>query len=195
MERKIKVLVIDDDVSVLSNCNKILTKEGYKVDTLTNIKEGIQKLYEDNFHAVIFDLMLLELVGMEILKKIKDRFPDIIIIIVTKYSSVESAVECIKLGAIDYIPKPFSPMGINHIIKNTLDKKSLSDDSHVLKAKNWEDNKYCDIIGKSDEMHKIFDLIKKVAETDSTVLITGESGTGKELIARAIYKREYLELC
>ena len=191
MKEDIKILVIDDEVVVLRNCDKILTKEGYEVETVSNGEEGLKKLDEDNFDAVILDLRLPVLGGMGVLEKIKEKFSDIIVIMITGYSSIESAVEAIKLGASDYVPKPFSPVELTLVVKKALEKKSLINENLFLKKKLWERERYEDIIGNSPQMKKVFELIKKITKTNSTVLISGESGTGKELIARAIHSRSH----
>lgn len=188
MPSKAKILVIDDEKIVLKSCNRILSQEGCKVQTVLTGTEGLQKLQEESFDIVLTDLMMPEISGMEILGRIMESYPDIITIMITGYSTVQTAVEAMKLGAYDYIPKPFTPEELIEAVDKALDKKKRDKQSVYPRVEKSEiRDSLHDLMGKSESMREIYRQIKKVAPTNATVLIYGESGTGKELIARAIH--------
>lgn len=187
INENITVLVIDDELVVRNSCRKILEEEGYKVILAENGREGLEKVQIGIGDVIIVDLKMPEISGMEVLKKIKMNFPHKPVIMITGYSTVNSAVEAMKLGAFDYIPKPFTPDKFSVVVNNAIEKKKLLDEVDFLRRELYEKYKIKNIIGKSDSMQEVFHLINKVADTDCTVLIYGESGTGKELIARAIH--------
>ncbi len=188
MPSKAKILVIDDEKIVLKSCDRILSAEGYEVQTVLTGSTGLQKLQEESFDIVLTDLMMPEISGMEILERIMESYPDIIIIMITGYSTVQTAVEAMKLGAYDYIPKPFTPEELIEAVDKAWDKKKRDKQSVYPRVEESEvRDSLHDLMGKSENMLEIYRQIKKVAPTNATVLVYGESGTGKELIARAIH--------
>jgi DNA-binding NtrC family response regulator len=182
-----RVLVIDDEMIVCESCKRILEEEGYEVETALSGKEAFDKMKASPFDIVITDLKMPGIDGMEILKTFRKEYPDAIIIMITGFSTVETAVEAMKLGAFDYIPKPFTPDEVSIVVKKAIEKKSLMLENIYLRQELQEKYGFHNIVGKSKRMQEIYRVIAKVSMTDSTVLIYGQSGTGKELIARAIH--------
>jgi len=182
-----RILVVDDEMIVCESCKRILEEEGYEVDTALSGKEALEKMKENPYDIVITDLKMPEIDGMEVLRTFRKEYPDAIIIMITGFSTVETAVEAMKLGAFDYIPKPFTPDEVSIIVKKAIEKKSLLLENIYLRQELQEKYGFHNIVGKSKKMQEIYRVVAKVAGTDSTVLIYGQSGTGKELIARAIH--------
>jgi DNA-binding NtrC family response regulator len=180
-----RILVIDDNESVLELISTILISSNYDVVTAANGEEGIKALGENYFDIVITDLMMPNIGGMEVLDHVITKSPKTICIILTGHGTIQSSVEAIKKGAFDYITKPVSANKILLTVEKALKFKSLEEENTRLKKELR--GKYTKLIGTSVPIRKIFDIIKKVADTDGTILITGASGTGKELIARAIH--------
>ena len=191
INENITVLVIDDEFVVRNSCREVLVEEGYKVILAENGREGLEKVRMGIGDVIIVDLKMPEISGMEVLKAIKEKFPHKPVIMITGYSTVASAVEAMKLGAFDYVPKPFTPDELSLVVHNSVEKKKLLDEVDFLRKELYEKYKIKNIIGKSDGMQEVFHLINKVADTDSTILIYGESGTGKELIARAVHLQSH----
>jgi DNA-binding NtrC family response regulator len=188
MTLKANVLVIDDELVILKSCKKILPEKGYDVQTVQTGAEGLQKLAQENFDMVLTDLMMPEISGMEILERCMKTFPDIIVIMITGYATVQTAVEAMKLGAYDYIPKPFAPEELVEAVDRALEKKRQDEGRIYPRVEQSEvRDRLHELLGKSEKMQEVYQLIKKVAPTNATVLISGESGTGKELVARAIH--------
>ncbi|OHE56672.1 MAG: hypothetical protein A2Z47_12230 [Thermodesulfovibrio sp. RBG_19FT_COMBO_42_12] len=187
MERTANILIVDDESGFCELIQGILVKEGYKVDTATSSYEGLNLLRQNTYDIVYADLKMPEINGLDLLKAIKEIDENIIVLIITGYGTIETAVEAMKHGAYDYITKPFQKDEIKKVTRKAWDKKQLIDEMLYLQQE--IDKRYCfeNIIGKSRVMQNLFEIIKKAAETKSTVLIQGESGTGKELIARAIH--------
>jgi len=184
---KAKILVVDDEEIVLKSCRKILEGGGYEVFTALSGQEAFDLLKSEPFDIVITDIKMPGIDGMEVLEKVKEEYPDILVIIITGYSTVQSAVQAMKLGAFDYIPKPFTPDEVLVVVEKALEKKSLIYENIYLRKELETKYGFDNIIGNSPKMQEVYRLIRKVAPTDSTVLIRGDSGTGKELIARAIH--------
>jgi DNA-binding NtrC family response regulator len=184
---KAKILVVDDEEIVLKSCRKILEGGGHQVFTALSGQEAFELVRKEPIEIVITDIKMRGMDGMEVLQRIKKKYPDILVIMITGYSTVQSAVQAMKLGAFDYIPKPFSPDEVLVVVEKALEKKSLIYENIYLRKELEAKYGFDNIIGNSPKMEEVYKLIRKVAPTDSTVLIRGESGTGKELIARAIH--------
>jgi len=172
---------------VCESCQRILEEEGYEIDIALSGTEAFQKIKEKPFDIVITDLKMPGVDGMEVLRTLRRDYPDVIVIMITGFSTVETAVEAMKQGAFDYIPKPFTPDEVTIVVKKALEKRSLLLENIYLRQELQEKYGFGNIVGKSRKMQEIYRIITKVAPTDSTVLIYGQSGTGKELIARAIH--------
>jgi DNA-binding NtrC family response regulator len=182
-----RILVIDDEEIIGLSCQRVLTEEGYEVQTRLSGPEGLRLLAEEPFDAAIVDLKMPGMSGLEVLQAIKRDSPHIPVIMITGYATVESAVDAMKLGAFDYVPKPFTPDEVAVVVKKALETRSMMLENIYLRGEIQAKYGFENIIGNSKQMQEIYRLIAKVAPTNSTVLITGESGTGKELIARAIH--------
>jgi len=182
-----KILVVDDELIVCESCKRILEEEDYEVEMALGGREALEKMRANSFDVVITDLKMPEIDGMEILKILRAEYPDTIVIMITGFSTVETAVEAMKIGAFDYIPKPFTPDEVSIVVKKAIEKKSLMMENIYLRRELQGKYGFENIIGKSKKMQEIYRIISKVSLTDSTVLIYGGSGTGKELIARAIH--------
>jgi DNA-binding NtrC family response regulator len=172
---------------VCESCKRILEEEGYEVETALSGMEAFGKMKENPFDIVITDLKMPGIDGMEVLGTFHKEYPEAIVIMITGFSTVETAVEAMKLGAFDYIPKPFTPDEVSIVVKKAIEKKSLLSENIYLRQELQEKYGFHNMVGKSKKMQEIYRIIAKVATTDSTVLIYGQSGTGKELIARAIH--------
>ncbi len=172
---------------VCESCKRILEEEGYEVETALSGKEAFEKMKGNPFDVVITDLKMPGIDGMEVLKTFRKEYPEAIIIMITGFSTVETAVEAMKLGAFDYIPKPFTPDEVSIVVKKAIEQKSLLSENIYLRQELQEKYGFHNIIGKSKKMQEVYRAIVKVAATDRTVMIYGSTGTGKELVARAIH--------
>lgn len=188
MPDKFNILIIDDEEGIRDSCSQLLERRGHNVDTAENGEEGLELLNKSGFDIVILDLKMPGIGGIEVLNRIKEDNPEIIVIVITGYATVESAVEAMKLGAYDFLPKPFTPDELNVTIKRAEEKMKLQLKNLYLQEELNSSLDMDEIIGESKSIVKLKQMIRKVAPTDSTVLITGESGTGKELVARAIHR-------
>jgi DNA-binding NtrC family response regulator len=184
---KARILVVDDEEIVLKSCRKILQGGGHEVTTTLSGEEAFGLLETEPFDIVITDMKMPGIDGLQVLERVKEKYPDIAVIMITGYSTVQSAVQAMKLGAFDYIPKPFTPDEVLMVVERVLEKKSLIHENIYLRKELEAKYGFDNIIGSSPKMQEVYKLIRKVAPTESTVLIRGESGTGKELIARAIH--------
>ncbi|MEJ2048436.1 MAG: sigma-54 dependent transcriptional regulator [Calditrichota bacterium] len=184
-----KILIVDDELSVRTSLQEWFLEEGFSVETAESGEDALNKMHTGPYDLILLDIKMPGMDGITLQKKIKDIDEDAIIIIMTAYASVDTAVEALKLGAFDYVTKPFDPDDLSQLIRNALKQKELSTENLQLKEKISELSGMDEIIGRSEEMKRIYEMVDTVAETDSTVLIRGESGTGKELIARAIHSR------
>lgn len=184
---KHNLLVIEDDKIMRVTLTDFLRTKGHEVVACPLGADGIAGFNKEEFSLVISDVMLPDMNGLDILKKIKEKDPNAVIIIITAYGTIKDAVEALKLGAFDYITKPFALEEFNLIINRALEVRDLRDENIRLKKNLSECFSFPNIIGDSPEMNKVYDLIGKVSKIDSTVLILGESGTGKELVASTIH--------
>jgi DNA-binding NtrC family response regulator len=181
------ILVVDDSNVVRENLSELLTAEGYEVDSCADGKEALQVLQDHIYDVVLTDLSMPEVDGMAVLSFLVQHFPETSCIIITGYGTIKTAVDAMRLGAYDYLCKPVETEEILLVIKRALEHQRLWRENIRLKKQLREKFGFDNIIGTSEPMLQVFDLIRKVADTDSTVLIMGESGTGKELVARAIH--------
>ena len=188
MSRQANILVIDDEESMRDSCQQTLSRDGNRVEVAEDGSRGLAMLERESFDLVILDLKMPGLSGMEVLKKIRERDPEAMVIVITGYATVESAVEAMKRGAYDFIPKPFTPGSLRVIVRRALDRRELALENVLLRGELKASFGPEVIIGQSESMKKVEELVRKVGPTDTTVLISGESGTGKELVARAIHR-------
>ncbi|HNR50429.1 MAG: Transcriptional regulatory protein ZraR [Deltaproteobacteria bacterium ADurb.BinA179] len=181
------ILIVDDEAQNRDFLSEILLEENYAVTSVANGKDAVAKLSQDNFHVVLTDLQMPEIDGLGVIRYLIENRLNCIGVIYTGYGSVKTAVDAMKLGAFDYITKPFKADEIKVVVKKALDHLALQEENAYLKQQLKAKYKFENIIGTSDRMQRVFSMIDKVASTDSTVLILGESGTGKELVARALH--------
>jgi len=186
-----RILLIDDSPDILANLSEYLRNEGYEVETSADGEKALSMIERKFFDIILTDLMMPNLNGMEVLKYVTENSRDSICMILTGYGTIKNAVEAVKLGAFDYLTKPVKMDEILITLKRALEFRDLKRENQNLKNQLKRKYKFENIIGDSEKMHRIFETIEKVADTDSTILILGESGTGKELIAKAIHYNSY----
>ncbi|HUV31911.1 MAG TPA: sigma-54 dependent transcriptional regulator [Acidobacteriota bacterium] len=182
-----KILVIDDEDSMCSFMEIMLAKEGYEVDTTCSGRDGVDRLRERNYDLVIADLNMPEMTGLDILREVKSFKSEQEIIVMTAFASVDTAIEAMKRGAADYITKPFKVDEIKLAIDRSINRRRLILENSELKKQLQGDNSFDKFLGKSESVVRLKKLVRRIASSDSTVLIRGESGTGKDLIARALH--------
>jgi len=187
-EPKPAILAVDDEADMLETYRSILAKQ-FSPLTASSGARALELLKEKTVELVLLDIKMPKMDGLTVLKQIKETEPELGVIMVTASKDAASAVEAMKLGALDYITKPFDVKELLVVIEKALEKRSLVRENLYLKDTLKQATEYCDLIGRTPGMKKLFETIDKVAPTDSTVLIHGESGTGKELVARAIHKK------
>lgn len=180
-----RVLVADDEKNMRWALKKALLNDGFIIDEAENGQDALNKFDANIYDLIILDIKMPEMNGIEVLKEIRNKDKDIPVIVITAYGTISSAIEAIKLGAADYIQKPFDIDELKHVIKKSLELTNLKEEVKFLREE--LNGKDFDIIGESPKIKEILSVVKKVAPTDATVLLLGESGTGKELIARAIH--------
>jgi DNA-binding NtrC family response regulator len=182
-----KLLIVDDELSVRDSLNKWFREEGYEVGTAESASEALSRLAEQRWDAALLDIKMPGTDGIELQRRLHEVDPQLIVIMMTGYASVETAVTALKNGAYDYVTKPLDPDEIAHLVKNALAHRRAQQENLALKETVAEVMRPPDLVGKSPAMQRVLDAIETVGPTDATVLITGESGTGKELVARAIH--------
>jgi two-component system response regulator HydG len=182
------ILVIDDDKAMRDACFQILSRQGYRVELAASAKQGLTLLERLSFDAILLDLVMPDMDGLEALKKIRALDPDIEVIIITGYGTIQSAVESIKAGAFHFLSKPFVPDDLRNLVSRALEKRRLDLENLYLRQELKTKDERNVLVYESEAMARIVDMISRVAPTDSTVLITGESGTGKGLVARKIHQ-------
>jgi len=189
MKTPSRILVIDDEIVICKSCQKILQRGGHEVAWALSGKEGLARIRERDFDVVFTDLKMADVGGMEVLRTIREERPDMAVIVITGYATVAAAVETMRLGAYDFLPKPFTPDELLGALGHALARQAIQRESRNLAQEPEVPRDFCSIIGHSPRMAEVFRLVEKVAPTDSTVLLVGESGTGKELAARAVHER------
>lgn len=181
-----KILVIDDERSIRNVIGELLAMEGHTVETAENGLQGFEKIANGQFDLVISDIKMPEMDGIELLDKLIETHPDTSVVMISGHGSIDTAVECIKKGAFDYIEKPIDMNRILVTVKNALERGSLVKETKTLRRKV---HKVKEIVGESAAIGRVKMLIDKVASTDARVLITGSNGTGKELVARWLHEK------
>jgi len=183
-----KILVIDDEQNIRKMLTRVLSPEGFMVKEANNGLEALKRLQEENYSLVLLDLKMPGLNGIETLKEIRQNDLNLPVIMMSAYGSIPEAVEAMKLGALDYLIKPFDIEELKIIIKRAIKQYELEVENIYYREEEEKRFNFDEIIGKSSSINKVLEMVKSVASTPATVLITGENGTGKELIARAIHK-------
>jgi DNA-binding NtrC family response regulator len=183
-----RVLIVDDEEIVIRSCRRILSdKLLYSVDSAQSGMDALRKVDESEYDLLVLDIMMPGMDGLEVLQQVKERHPDVDVIMVTGLSQIQTAVKAMKLGAFDYLSKPFDPDELKHVVDRALERRRLLQENRNLKSEVGSKYRFENIIGSSAPMQAVFGLIAKCAPTNTTVMVTGESGTGKEVIARAIH--------
>ncbi len=187
MINSISLLIVDDEESVRDSLYNWFIEDGFQVKCAENAKEALNMLESGKFDIILADIKMPGMDGLEMHRRIKMLNPEAIVIIMTAFASVESAVQALKDGAYDYITKPFDPDDLSHLIRNAANQIEMKAENQALKERIVSLENIEDIVGTSDAMMKVLKDVENVSQSNSSVIITGESGTGKELIARAIH--------
>ena len=187
MAKKISILIVDDEESVRDSLLNWFIEDGYRVECAGDARRALTLLESDEFDIILADIKMPGMDGLEMLKRIKSLKKDSIVIMMTAFATVDTAVQALKDGAFDYVTKPFDPDDLSHLIRNATKQISLIEENEVLKEKVISLENVEDLIGNSEAMKKVLHEIESVAQSNASVIITGESGTGKELVARAIH--------
>jgi two-component system response regulator PilR (NtrC family) len=182
-----RILIVDNERSMRDFLAIVLNKEGYQVSVAENGEKAAQRLEKEIFDLLITDLKMPKLDGIQLLKRVKEIHPDTVVLVMTAFASTETAIEAMKEGAYDYLSKPFQIEEVKLVIGNALEKRRLRKENLLLKKELKEQTTFGSIVGQSQKMKEVLDLVRKVSDSKSNLLIFGESGTGKELIARAVH--------
>ncbi|HSR12658.1 MAG TPA: response regulator, partial [Thermodesulfobacteriota bacterium] len=187
MTPPVRILVVDDDEVTCNLLEEVLSKQGYQVQKALNGREAIDRGESESYDVVLTDIRMLDVDGMQVLRAYRQKDPETIVIMMTAFGSIETAIEAVKEGAYDYVSKPFKLEEIKLTIHRALEEKRLVRENLQFRQELGTKYQLENIVGRSPQMLQIYKTIGRVAQTRSTVLITGESGTGKELVARAIH--------
>ncbi|MGB9698608.1 MAG: sigma-54-dependent transcriptional regulator [Thermodesulfobacteriota bacterium] len=185
---QLKILIVDDEQIIRDSFSRVLLKEGFGVETVASGRLALEKIAQEPFDLVLLDLKMPGLDGLETLREIKARDPDLICIMITGYPTIESAVKAVKMGAYDYLTKPCNPDELRMVVARAAERRRFFFENERLRRRLDGRLIFEPLVGESKAMQRVLEIINKVAPSDSTVLITGESGTGKELVAQAIHQ-------
>ena len=189
MTGRIKILVVDDELIVRESLIGWLKKSGYETAGADGGRRALEMLNEKEYDLIFLDIKMPDMGGIEVLDAVKANYPDSMVVMITAYGSVQTAVQAMKRGANDYLMKPFEPEDLALLVEKLLQQKKIIDENIILRAHVAGGVRCEDLIGASNCMHQLFDLIEEVAKVDSPVLLRGETGTGKELVAKAIHSK------
>mgnify|MGYP006287997553 CR=1 FL=1 len=189
MDNKIRIMIVDDEMIVRQSLLTWFKKYGHEVDTAASGMEALEKLEQKPFQVMFVDIKMPGMDGLELLEKVKQDYPDIMVVIITAYGSIESAVKAMRTGASDYLLKPFKPDQLSLVMERIICQQKITLDNQYLKGHLEQITRFDNIIGQSAPMKKMYAIIPEVAQSDASILITGETGTGKELVAKAIHAK------
>jgi len=189
MREKMHIMIVDDEMIIRESFSHWFQKSGHFVETAASGSEALEKLEKIVFDVLFVDIKMPGMSGIELLEKTKADYPDTIVVIITAFGTIETAVAAMKLGAADYLLKPFKPEQLTLVMEKLAQQKKLASEYNYLKGHLNRITRFDNIIGQSAAMEEIFELIPEIATSDASVLITGETGTGKELVAKAIHAR------
>jgi DNA-binding NtrC family response regulator len=184
---KARILIVDDEDIVLRSCARILAGDSYEVETVLDPWDALRRIDDNGYDVVVLDIMMPHIDGLQVLQHVKERHPEVDVIMMTGLSQIQTAVKAMKLGAFDYLPKPFDPDELKMVVDRALERQRLLRENRALKSQAGAKYRFENMIGASAQMQGVYRLIAQCAPTQCTVLVTGESGTGKEMVARAIH--------
>lgn len=191
MDKKMSIMVVDDEKIVRESLFFWFKKYGHVVETASSAFDALEKLKKDPFQLLFVDIKMPGMNGIELLEKVKEQYPDTIVIIITAYGSIESAVKAMRIGAHDYLLKPFKPDQLSLVMERISAQKKLVSEYNYLKGHLAKITRFENIIGQSPAIKAVFKLIPEVAQSDASILLVGETGTGKELVAKAIHAKSH----
>ena len=191
MDERLRIMVVDDELIVRESLYHWFKKAGHVVEAASSGMEALEILEKKPFEVLFVDMKMPRMNGLDLLKRVKENYPDTMVIIITAYGSIETSVEAMKLGATDYLLKPFKPDQLALVLEKIARERKLTSDYQYVRGLLKEITRFDNMIGQSPSMKAIFDLIPKVARSESSVLISGETGTGKELVAKAIHAESF----
>jgi len=189
LAEKIRVLVVDDELILRESLSGWLKRSGHEVDASSGGHQALQMIARKEYDLVFLDIRMPDLGGLDVLKQIKLVHPHVLVVMITAYGTVETAIEAMKSGADDFLIKPFDPEQLKLLVEKLLNQKKLVDENILLRSQIDSNSRYQDLIGTSACMKRLFSFIDQVAGVDSPILLQGETGTGKELVAKAIHAR------
>lgn len=189
MDEKMSIMIVDDEMIVRESFLHWFEKFGHRVETASSGFDALEKLEKTFFELLFVDIRMPGMDGIELLEKVKEEYPDTIVIIITAYGSIETAVKAMKMGATDYLLKPFNPDQLFLLMEKVVHQKKLVSEYEYMKGRLEEITRFDNIIGQSRAIQDVFDLIPELAQSDSSILIFGETGSGKELVAKAIHAK------
>src|SRR5260221_7989237 len=181
------ILVVDDEEVMRDVLGSLLIQAGFHVALAENGPQGLALARRGNFDAAIVDVMLPDMGGLEVLEEMKRVDPELVVLMITAFASLETAITAMKKGAFDYVAKPFKHEELLHILRNGLNQRRLQNENRELRNALKDQGRFMEIVGKSQKMHQVFGLVSQAAPSRSTILVVGGSGTGKELVAKAIH--------
>jgi DNA-binding NtrC family response regulator len=189
MDKKTSIMIVDDEEIIRESFLHWFEKLGHRVEAAASGLEALEKLEKSPFEVLFVDIKMPGMDGIELLGKVKEEYPETIVVIITAYGSIETAVKAMKMGATDYLLKPFKPEQLSLVLEKIAHQRKLISEYEYVKGRLDEITRFDNIIGQSPPMQKVFDLIPEIAQSESSVLLVGETGTGKELVAKAIHAK------